>query len=201
MKEDTSKALKKYKEAWESSLNPKSLSIVRQCVALSNGPISFSELLEKTGISSRTLDKWLKQGVSKGLVSKKRESVFPWKTTYALTEDAKPIRTTGKYIRSLDDRYRHLIEGAGEGSAPVEEIVEEAMRHRKKWLDLFFSMDSSWLEGISFEYIKTLFSAIGSITFWGTFFALSFPQVREKAREIMLEKDIFARTSFQRDQY
>ena len=192
MQEATAKAIKEYSKAWQKSLRPEALSFVHLVVAFSNGQALFSELVEKTGISSRTLNKWLKKGIKQGLIFKQPQRTFPRKTVYSLTQKAELFKNTGGYIRSIDKIYRVLIERAGEGYDTPKEIVEKAIKHRKVCLDLFFRIDSSWSKDPFFEYIQILFSAINAITFWGTFFTLSFPHIKNKAKAIMVEKGMFA---------
>jgi DNA-binding HxlR family transcriptional regulator len=190
MREATAKAIREYSKAWQTSLKPEALSFVQMVVAFSNGQALFSELVEKTGISSRTLNKWLKKGIKQGLISKQPQRTFPRKTVYSLTQKAKLFKSVGGYIRSIDMTYRVLIKRAGEGYDTPKEIVEKAIKHRKVCLDLFFRIDPSWLKDPFFGYIQLLFSAINAITFWGTFFSLSFPHIKNKAKVIMVEKGI-----------
>lgn len=192
MRESTAKAIKEYSRTWQKSLKPEALSFVHMVVAFSKGQALFSELVEKTGISSRTLNKWLKKGIKQGLISKQPQRTFPRTTIYSLTQKAQLFKSTGGYIRSIDKICRVLIERAGEGYDTPQEIVEKAIKHRKSCLDLFFRIDPSWSKDPFFEYIQILLSAINAITFWGTFFALSFPHIKNKAKVIMVEKGMFA---------
>lgn len=188
MRKETLEALTGYEKAWKASLNAKDLSIIQLYVVLARESASFSELVQKTRISSRTLDKWLKNGIKRGFIYKKRQGKFPWKSTYSFTEEAKFIKITGRYIQSFDDLYRNLIEGAGEELASVEELIDRAMKYRRGCLELIFMLDPSWLKGVYFEYVQMLCSAINSISFWGTFFALNFPHIKKKAKKFMQKK-------------
>ena len=192
MRKETLEALTKYEKAWKKALHPEALSFIRVWGALSREPTSFSELVEKAGVSSSTLDKLLKKGITRGFISKKRQKEFPWKSTYAPTEAAYLLKLSGLFITGLDMLQRHLIEGAGEGKASAEEIIDETVKNRDVMLGLFFETSSSWLKDEGFEFIHALFSASYSIMFWGAFFALSFPHIKKKAKEILNERGIFS---------
>jgi DNA-binding HxlR family transcriptional regulator len=189
---ETQEALKRYTKAWEASMDRRALSIVRITVALSKGPISFSDLVKETKMSSRTLDKWLKLGFKQGFIQKKKQPVFPWKSTYSLKQSKLAhlalITTMGGYISSLDDYYQHLVTGVHEEKVSVKEIVNRVITGRRQWLDFIFRMDASWLNPPYFDFIQIFFSAMNAISFWGTFFALNSPQVKGKARRLLLNQ-------------
>ena len=56
---------------------------------LYKAPMSISELIQTTAMSSRTVQLWLKRLVEEGLAEKEKEKVFPFKTTFTLTEKGK----------------------------------------------------------------------------------------------------------------
>ena len=64
----TIRALDMYRKSWQDTLNPGNLSVIKMGMALSQGPASFSQLEELTGISSRTLDKLLKHYVKNPII-------------------------------------------------------------------------------------------------------------------------------------
>ena len=191
MRERTVEILKKYEVAWQKSLHPHALSFARVGMIFSDMPASFSELVELTGLSSSTLNIILKNGIKRGFISKQRQESFPWKSTYSLTKDAEILRVAGHYIKAMDNWARVLIEGASEKYKSAEEIVEKTNKLRNGWLDTFFRINHTWLEGGSFKYIQYLFSALNSVTFWGTFFILRFPHIQKKAKKMILQKGEF----------
>jgi len=191
MKKETVEALTKYEKAWKNSLNPSALSVIKLCIAFANGkPLSFSDLVNKTRLSSQTVDFWLKRMMKSGFIIKKRQKNFPFRSTYTLNPNAQIVRITGKYVEAFDKLYRYYIEGAGEGLTTVEKLVECVIKHRNECLEFIYSIDKSWLQGKMFEYVQIMCSALNAISFWGTFFTLSFPHIKEKAKKIMQKKGL-----------
>jgi DNA-binding HxlR family transcriptional regulator len=167
-------------------MNAQALSVIRISETLSKGPISFSDLVQETQMSSRTLDKWLKQGVKLGFIARERQRTFPRKSTYSLKQSAALIRIMGGYIRAWDNEYRHLLQGINEQYVSAEEAVKKALTRRAELMELALKIDASWMKPPLFDFIQILFSAMNAINFWGMFFVL-------RARAYVLElQDLMA---------
>jgi len=75
-------------------------------------PMSISQLIETTGMSSRTVQTWTDRLVEEGLVVKKKEKAFPFRTTLELT-----------------DKGRQQAKKLSEGFKLEEEVERRLFRH------------------------------------------------------------------------
>jgi len=193
--------IEKYKKAWQSALDQKTINILKILSAFvevdaENGKVnyktySFSELLKKTKMSSRTLNRWLKLLIRGHIITKEKEKTFPWESRYKLAEE-RPVRLLASTIASYDGYYQHLIIGAVKRYEKPRILIEKALKHANLY-DLYLNIDPSWLEDEpSRFFLEVLFNALNAITFWGTFYIMrEFP---EEAKKLLKEKGLYSST-------
>jgi len=189
-----------YRNAWQSSLEPKALSMVKICCAfyetdLKNRqivvkPRNFSQLVGLTGISSRTLNKWLKEAERKGFILKEKQTMFPCEAKYSLNMP-REIQTLMQTLFARDKWFETQIEAAAKGYANTKQIIENVQKFSNTY-NLWVKMDPSWVTEAP-ELTRIFLSALALITFWGSFYTInSLP--RKEAEKFLKEKELLQPT-------
>ena len=189
-----------YRNAWQSSLEPKALSMIKICFAffeidLDNRriivkPRNFSQLVSLTGISSRTLNKWLKEAERKGFITKQKQTMFPCEAKYSLNSP-REIQTLMQTLFAYDKWFETQIEAVVKGYANPKQIIENILKFSNA-CNLWVKMDPSWLAEAP-ELIRIFLSALALITFWGSFYAIhSLP--RKEVEKLLKEKGLLQPT-------
>jgi DNA-binding HxlR family transcriptional regulator len=189
-----------YRNAWQSSLEPKALSMIKICCAFYETdvenrqmvvkPRNFSQLVGLTGISSRTLNKWLKEAEKKGFIAKQKQTMFPCEAKYSLNAP-REIQTLMQTLFAHDKWYQTQIEAAVKGYATPEQIIENVLKFSNTY-SLWVKMDPSWLAEAP-ELIRIFLSALALITFWGSFYAINVLP-RKEVSQLLKEKGLLQST-------
>ena len=189
-----------YRNAWQSSLEPKALSMVKICFAFYEidgenrqivvKPRNFSQLVKLTGISSRTLNKWLKEAEKKGFILKEKQTMFPCEAKYSLNVP-REIQTLMQTLFAYDEWFETQIEAAAKGYANTKQIIENVQKFSNTY-SLWVKMDPSWVTEAP-ELTRIFLSALALITFWGSFYAIrTLP--RKEAEKLFKEKGLLQPT-------
>jgi DNA-binding HxlR family transcriptional regulator len=192
--------IKRYRDAWQSSLEPKALSMIKICCAFFEvdlesrriivKPRNFSQLVELTGISSRTLNKWLKEAEKKGFITKQKQTMFPWEAKYSLNAP-REIQTLMQTLFAHDKWFETQIEAAVKGYANPKQIIENILKFSNTY-SLWVKTDPSWLVEAP-ELIRIFLSALALITFWGSFYAIQVLP-RKEVEKLFKEKELLQPT-------
>jgi DNA-binding HxlR family transcriptional regulator len=192
--------VKLYRNAWQSSLEPKALSMVKICFAFYEidvenrrmvvRPRNFSQLVGLTGISSRTLNKWLKEAEKKGFILKEKQTMFPCEAKYSLNAP-REVQTFMQTLFAHDKWFETQIETAVKGYATPEQIIENILKFSNTY-NLWVKMGPSWLAEAP-ELIRIFLSALALITFWGSFYAMQ-ALPRKEVEKLLKEKGLLQPT-------
>jgi DNA-binding HxlR family transcriptional regulator len=190
--------VKLYRNAWQSSLEPKALSMIKICCAfykienrqITIRPRNFSQLVSLTGISSRTLNKWLKEAEKKGFIIKEKQKIFPCEAKYSLNAP-REIQTLMQTLFAHDKWFQTQIEAAVKGYANPEQIIENVLKFSNTY-NLWVKMDPSWLVEAP-ELIRIFLSALALITFWGSLHAINVLP-RKEVSQLLKEKGLLQPT-------
>jgi DNA-binding HxlR family transcriptional regulator len=192
--------IKLYRNAWQSTLEPKALSMIKICCAFYEAdiknrrivvkPRNFSQLVKLAKVNSHTLNKWLKEAEKKGFILKEKQTMFPCEAKYSLNAP-REIQTLMQTLFAHDKWFQTQIEAAAKGYATPKQIIENVLKFSNTY-NLWVKMDPSWLAEAP-ELIRIFLSALALITFWGSFYAIhALP--RKEVEKLLKEKGLLQPT-------